>query len=297
MAAYRDRMYVDPPYANVLRDAGLDCVSQVLGCTGDRLAAWSRTTDTIKVTLNGRESWRGALFIKRYHYPGWRRRVKAMLRGTFFRRSRAHHEYDALALLRARGVQTVRPIAYGERRELHFVRSCFLITEGVPGATSLVDFALQTGAGNGKSLSQLQRRSVLDALGAQVRRMHDAGLAHGHLFWRNILIRRTGEEGFEFFFLDAGMPRPTLRRGIHRRPALRDLSELYAIAGRFCSRTDLRRFARSYLGPRCRPEELRPWQERVAALAARFQRHEEYRLEIDRLFNRHVRDGGGPDSY
>ena len=46
MAAYRDRLHMDPPYANVLRDAGLDTVSRVLGCTGDRLAAWSRTTDT-----------------------------------------------------------------------------------------------------------------------------------------------------------------------------------------------------------------------------------------------------------
>ena len=40
-------MHVDAPFREVLGAAGLDTVARVLACEGDRLAAWSRTTDTV----------------------------------------------------------------------------------------------------------------------------------------------------------------------------------------------------------------------------------------------------------
>lgn len=295
-----DMIYVDAPFREVLGAAGLDTVARVLACEGDRLAAWSRTTDTVKVGLNGQApptGWRGSLFVKRYFYPGFKRRLKAMLRGTFFGRSRARLEFVSLALLRSRGIQTVRPIAYGERRVWHFLRSCFLITEGVPGAVTLADLALGTDGDEAVRLSFPQRRRVITALAAQVRRMHDAGLVHGRLFWRNVLIRPMGDGGYEFFFLDVPVVQRLWRRGRLGRAGVRDIAELYAIAARFCSRTDLRRFTRAYLQGDLDREQERRWIERVAGLARTYRGHEEYRLEFGRLFNQYVRDGSRPDSY
>ncbi len=126
-----DHMTIDRPFREQLSRAGLDNVSVVLACVGHRLAAWSRTSDTIVHDLPNSDC---TLFIKRYHYPQWRRRIRGMFRGTFLKTSRARSEYRALRLMRQLGIQGVRPIAYGERRFLHFLKSCFLITEAVPDA-------------------------------------------------------------------------------------------------------------------------------------------------------------------
>ncbi len=295
MGTYHDAMHVDPRFEAVLADAGLDTVSDVLRCSGDRLAAWSRTTDTINVGCSTDENgrWRGELFVKRYYYPGWKRRIKAMLRGTFLGRSRARAEYESLTLLRSRGVPTVRPVAYGERRTWHFLQGCFLITEGVAGATSLIDFVLH----QAPHLSPRQRRSTLVSLAERVRRMHETGLVHGQLFWRNILIRPTESNDYEFFFLDAGVAGRSGLGGVRSAAAVRDISQLATIAERFCSQTELWRFARAYLGAGWSRAELRRWANQVVGRARRYAWHEAYRLKVERLFKRHVTDGSGPDLH
>ena len=138
MRLYRDTIFIEPPYEQLLKDAGLDTVQAILDVVGDDVAAWSRTTDTIRVILGGNKNWWGGAFVKRYHYPRWKSRLKAMFRGTFFSKNRARTEYDTLRRMRQLNIPAVRPIAYGERRFFHFVTNCFLITEAVPQSTSLV---------------------------------------------------------------------------------------------------------------------------------------------------------------
>ena len=123
-----EMMVIDPPFREPLVRAGLDNVGAVLACMGDGLAAWSRSTDAVRLNLAGD----GTFYIKRYHYPRWMHRFRGTFRGTFFKASRAKSEYRTLMLMRRLGIQGVRPVAYGERRAAHFLRSCFLITEAVP---------------------------------------------------------------------------------------------------------------------------------------------------------------------
>lgn len=77
----RDFMFADPPFRGLLSDVKLDSVEAVLRCRGDHLAAWSRTSDTIRYAIKEADT---TVFIKRYHYPRWRQRFRGMLRGTFF---------------------------------------------------------------------------------------------------------------------------------------------------------------------------------------------------------------------
>ena len=284
--AYRDVMYIDPAYAETLAHVGLNTVENVLNCAGDRLSAWSRTTDTVQVHLSGGAS----LFIKRYHYPRWRNRIKGMFRGTFFGLSRVRSEYRALATMRGLGIHAVRPVAYGERRRWHFLRSSFLITEAVPGAVSLATYAQQYGNGNPSARTFRQRQEALTVLARQVRHMHDQGVVHGDLFLRNIMIRVLGQQGCEFYFIDAGLGRRMWGKARRRRHIIDDLAGLMAVAPTFCSRTDLVRFAKTYLSLDRLDRSAAAWMASVADRSRAYRRHEALRLRYNDVFNRYLRN-------
>jgi len=254
-----DHIWVDRPFREQLRQAGLDTVQAVLARAGDRLAAWSRTSDAVCCELPPASS----IYIKRYHYPRWAHRLRGMFRGTFLRPSRARSEFRALSLMRQLGIQAVRPIAFGERRIAHFVRSCFLITEAVPDAMPLSWFIKTFGDRPDSRRAMEVRREILTMLARQVRHMHDAGFVHRDLFWRNVLLRLLPDDRFEFYFLDASVGKRI--RMVQRRQdsIVRDIAAMGALAPDFCSKADQLRFLLAYLGVERLDREDREWLRRV----------------------------------
>lgn len=285
MIAESSRMRIDPAYRAPLSNAGLATVSAVLGTIGDRLAAWSRTTDTVYAALPGSNL---AVYLKRYHYPRFRQRVRLAFRGTLFKASRARAEYRVLASMRKLGIQAVRPIAWGERRRYGLVRSCFLITEAVPEAMSLATF-IHTFARGHVSLSAdaaiAVRRNILINLALQVRFMHEAGFVHRDLFWRNVLIRPLPNREFEFYFLDASVGRRIRVKHWRREAIVRDLAALGVMAPEFCSRPDQLRFIRAYLGTDSLGDEERQWLELVQSHSRALRASEEQRMRRQSVFD------------
>lgn len=252
----RDKLFIDRPFRELLERSRLDSVAAVLACPGDRLAAWSRTSDTIYVTLP--DSATGA-YIKRYHYPRWRQRIRGMFRGTFFLASRARNEFRILRLMRRLGIQAVRPIAYGERRVGHFVRSCFLITEAVPDAMPLSTFIKKFSDRRETPHAVRARRAILNALARQVRHMHEAGFIHRDLFWRNVLIRCLPDDQFEFYFIDASVGKHFRLPQRRQDNIVRDIAAMGALAPDFCSKADQMRFLLEYLDTDSLGKEDRRW--------------------------------------
>lgn len=288
--SHMDHLHIDAAFQGRLRRAGLDSVSAALGCAGDALAAWSRTSDTIRVDLPEEEA---ALYVKRYHYPRWKHRIRAMFRGTFFKPSRAKSEFRALSLMRALGIQAVRPVAYGERRIGHFVRSCFLITEAVPGAISLASFIMTFGRQREHPQARRARLEILESLARQVRHMHDAGFVHRDLFWRNVLIRPLPDGRFEFYFLDASVGKRIRLAPRRQENIVRDVAAMSALAPAFCSKADQLRFLRTYLDTPKLSEEDRLWLRRVQARSDLFRANEWQRLERSAVFDSALRQAGG----
>lgn len=278
-----DHLVLEEPYRQRLADAGLASVQQVLDCGGDRLAAWSRTSDTVEVRGGTADT---CLYVKRYHYPSWRHRLGGMFAGTFFGSSRARLEYTSLRRLREAGIQAVRPVACGERRVGHFLRSCFLITEAVPGAISLASF-IRRYAPAANSWETRRRREVLASLAQHVRRMHDAGFVHGRLFWRNVLVRPILAGPWEFYVLDtAPMRRHLFRRGLHRRQAaMKDVASLMAAAPGILTATEMLRFAHRYLRVDRLAGDDRRWARQVGHMAAGMTNQEKYRLQLQAWFD------------
>jgi tRNA A-37 threonylcarbamoyl transferase component Bud32 len=219
--------------------------------------------------------------MKRYFYPRWRNRMRGAFRGTLLGAHRGVAEARALCLLRSRGVAAVRPVAYGCRRRFGFVTACFLITEEVPNAQNLTTFASHLGRGS--SLPGLKRRELVTSLAEQVRDMHAAGLVHGQLFWRNIVVRLGALQTPEFFFLDAA-PRRSLARCSFSEAVRRDLACVAVSAAPFTNSAERVRFLRAYQQADRHRQRARALANQVDKYVPGLVRHETQRIRMNELF-------------
>ena len=254
----------------LLARAGLGTVGRVLLCMGDHVVAWSRSTDTVRVgpeTGNGEQT----LYVKRYHVPKWSRRLRSITAG----RDRARREYDQLRSLQQRGLPVVRALATGARRRWGTLRSCFLITEGFDASKSLDQWA------TGQSGPAVERRALITAVARALSALHAAGVIHGQLFRRNVLVRREPSGRYDVRFLDFA---PSAKRGRCGGQAAGDLGALGSGAKAFCSRTDMTRFLRAYLGSRRLSGAARELMREAARIGERFETSEQRRSRMARLF-------------
>lgn len=275
-----EHMRTDPAYRERLRACGLDTVEKVLARVDGRIAAWSRTTDTLYVDGTGGEP---GFYVKRHYFPTWIKRLRGALRGTFFGMHRGQAEYHALNGMRALGIPAVRPVAYGERRSAHFLCACFLITEEVPEARNLTSFASEVVRGT-RTLSFSQRSALIGTLAEQLAAMHAAGCSHGNLFWRNLLVRYGPDGGPEFFFLDAQPLHSWERLSPSGNWWLRELAQVAVSAIPFTTRAERLRFVRQYASAKRLTAESKAELRYIERLAETWRRHEDRRIRMNRLF-------------
>jgi 3-deoxy-D-manno-octulosonic acid kinase len=105
-------------------------------------------------------------------------------------RSRPWREYSLLLTLHGMGLPVPRPVAARCERDGLFYRAD-LITERLPGVTLAAALS-----------SSILPTMVLQAVGACIRRFHDAGVYHADLNARNILL--TEEQGVALLDFDRG---------------------------------------------------------------------------------------------
>ena len=150
-------------------------------------------------------------------------------------------EFTLLGEMRRRGVRVVRPIAYAEQRRRGFLRSCVLVTEGEPDAQPLGSYF----ARHAPTWDLRRKRRFIYEAGETVAGLHDAGIMHGGLFWRNILVTQAGE-GWTFTLLDPNRRARLFSHDVPHRARISDLSDYVASAVAFQSSTDIARFLSSY---------------------------------------------------
>jgi tRNA A-37 threonylcarbamoyl transferase component Bud32 len=108
------------------------------------------------------------------------------LGGLYLGRQRAVRPLVCALRLRESGVFTPSVLAAGWRRVLGPLHAHALITELIPGGVNL-----QAAMGSGTGATE--RRVVLTAAGAAVRKMHDAGFLHADLNLANLVLERTSD--------------------------------------------------------------------------------------------------------
>ncbi len=284
MLLRRAYMRVDPADLGWLREQGLDSVSKVLVHAGDDVSAISHSSDVYRVEVDDPRVRGGCFFVKRYLYPRWSQRIKQTFRGAMLGPSRAKFEFEFLSEMRRRGLPAVRPIAFGEDRVVGFTRTTFLITEGQTDAMSLDAFALRD---DGVALQDRKLRSQYAVqLGRAVRRMHRAGVRHGGLFWRNILVRPTDhDETRRVAFLDPDRRGRLFSGPVPKADAVADLAEFTASAIAFGIRGGLSRFLRAYRDTHQLGSADRELKRVVVGRAIPLARAERQRNAVTRIIN------------
>lgn len=180
----------------------------------------------------------GTVFIKR---SGVRSLVGGLAQRTHG--SRAAHALRGAKVLRDAGFHFATPLAAMDVIRARAVRASYLLSEALEHAEILSHFALG-GPGQPRH-GYARRKAVSDALAAELKRMHEAGVFTRDLQETNIMVeQRNG--AMRFYFLDL----EDFRRGPkvpHRRRML-NLVHLDRSIGRFVSRAGRLDFLYAYLG-------------------------------------------------
>ena len=222
----------------VLEAIGLDSLAGVKAYDGDLVKNHNGRRDIYRIATKDRQGRSVLLFLKRNWRAYKKDGIKSFLRhGKVWSISRREWEYS-LALKRA-GRRVSDLVAYGEDCAPLWEKFSFLITKSAPGLP-LEDY-LKEYRDRGR------RRQVFDLLAAEVRQMHDAGLATPDLFARHLFVELAGDR-VEFCLID--MARVDRGKVSLTRRA-RDLAALNASAPvRFVSAKERLRFLRVYAGKR-----------------------------------------------
>lgn len=160
-------------------------------------------TDKRRVNVAGH-----ALFIKRYNCTGWLYQWKSI-----FRPSRALRSWYAAIRLRNFAVPTPAPLFCLEERHCGFLGRAYIVFPFFVDGIDLLRLWPQ--------LDAAEQESCLYSLAPVMGHMHAQGVYHGDTNWRNIIVRRQGDQWL-FYLIDLDgcrfLKRPSKER------ALRDLN-------------------------------------------------------------------------
>lgn len=258
-----DLFHCDPARRPILASAGIDNTPAAMEFQGGEEVARSRTTSVVKIEVEG-----DSIYLKRHFFPTAAGRLKGLFRGTFFGRSKARREFEALERLAAAGFPTPAPLGFGELRRAGFLKGCFLATLGIEGAVRGDAYLRSLGPERAR-----ERRAAVKAAARLVAALHDAGYADGSLAPRNLLVRETpgGPQVFKVDCVKGSFGRP---RG---RAAVLDLCRLEAGARFLLPLRERLRFLKTWAGG-TRLRDLRGLLRKIEAGRAGYDAREAPRL-------------------
>ncbi len=134
----------------------------------------TRATDKVVVSVQG-----VSYFLKRYNCPGWGYRLK-----NVFRKSRGERSWEAAWLFQRLGIPTPLPLVWMEERRWRLLGTSILAFPNLCASRSLLEY--WPGARGEEQLRILRRAAVV------IGNMHRAGVLHGDLNWRNLLVQEEG---------------------------------------------------------------------------------------------------------
>jgi len=259
----------------MLAAAGLDSVTRVLRLKPGMTSAFSQSSDIFPLHLTLPDGPRLDIFVKRYRYKSRAARLTGIFRGSLFGKHRAAFEYGFLAEMRRRGLPAVKPLAFGAKRSLGFVKAGILISEAAPNAAQLDTWACE----------HIVPGDLAGALGGEVRRMHDAGVRHGGLFLRNILLDTQSAGDWRFSFIDPDRSGRLFGGPVPRASAIDELSDLAASALVVCRATNRMRFAHAYFGVTKLDKTQKAFVTAVLAGAAKNVTQEGHRIAVGSMIH------------
>ena len=213
----------------------------------DPFAAAEALEGQVLRALEGRRTLRteiagGGYFVKIHRGAGWREIFKNLLSGRLPVLG-AGNEWRALRRLAALGVDTMRPVAFGERGGNPACRQSFLITEELAPTISLEDFCrdwVRTPP------PPALKHALIRRVAEMARRMHRGGVNHRDFYICHFLLHLPVDPKTPRLSL-IDLHRAQVRKQTPRRWRNKDLAALYFSALNIgLTQRDRLRFLRIY---------------------------------------------------
>jgi tRNA A-37 threonylcarbamoyl transferase component Bud32 len=261
MAVLSDRrgiVRIDDRYLDGLKAVGLDSFAAFMDFSGGGPVRDKGIRTIERVSLPGARP--ETLYLKRHRRGSVWEAVKELLRG---RRptSAAAHEWNAISKVRAAGVETMTPVALGERRRFPWRGPSFILTAEV-GGRRLEDY-VQLLYGKFR-----EKRGIITALADCARRLHGAGLNHRDLYLSHVFLQNSGPALIDLQRVESNA------RG-RNRWVVKDLAALnYSSPAPVVSRADRMRFLHRYLGVTTLDARGKAFLKRIHRKTERIRRHD-----------------------
>lgn len=228
-----------------------------------------RRSKVVKSVLPNPDGEDVPVYFKLYGYGSFRRSASRMLK-----KSRSAGEFANLKFFRELGIPACEPMIQGEYRSgWGLLKNCLIVTREIEGTERLDRFIPELEAGSDpEEVKQSIRRQIIESLAASARKIHGRQFYHEDLKWRNVLVRRVGEEGkeVEVFWIDCPNGYFDRTGGLRRKHGVvKDVATLDHLAWRNCTDEERRYFLSCYLGVPEDSEEIKRFGEQVVAYRKR----------------------------
>lgn len=208
-----------------------------------RRGGWSGVS---RVVLRDRDGNERVIFLKRQE-DHVLRTLMHPIRGipTFVR------EMENILALQSAGVPALKPVYFAERH-VEDKQRAILVTEALDGFVPLNEL-------NRENLSAAARRKLVETVADVVRRLHQHKLVHNCLYPKHLFVR-DDEKCFEVHLIDLEKAR---KKWCRDSAVFRDLDTLNRHS-RDWTRSDRRRFLKSYLAEKDAGQWRRLWKRLVS---------------------------------
>jgi len=190
----------------------------------------------------------------------------------------AWREWESIRAVRAAGIPTVTPVAFGEQLLLGRELASFTLTEELYGAEPFDEYIAREWGGASKGERRREKRRLLRKLAQLARHFHGQGMNHQDFYLNHFFL--DGEE--TFYLLD--LQRVQRRQQVPQRYLVKDLGQLSYSSLRFpcLSRTDKLFFFLHYRGTKKLAMADRRLVRAIAAKTARIADHD-VKLRVRRI--------------
>jgi len=143
----------------------------------------------------GPDSDKKKFFMKRFSHPHFKD-ILFSWRNIGRPCSQGRYEWENAMLLLDNGIETYRPVCFGEKTTCGIENSSFFVTEELQ-SQCLTDFVRQNWAG----FRQQQKEKIITGLAAFIRKIHDSNICLPDLYvWHIYITENAGE--YEYAVID-----------------------------------------------------------------------------------------------
>lgn len=177
------------------------------------------------------------VFVKHHRRLPFKEAIKDLIRI-----SKAQNEWRLTHEIAARGVPTVTPLAFGERRRWGILRESFFVSKRIVACEPLHTLVMREAEKAHPPSYPAKKREFIRQLARLIALIHAKGIDHKDLHAGNILVENNGDTRFYLLDLD----RAKIHTPLSRRKRVAALSQFAMFFTLFVSRADRLRFFKEY---------------------------------------------------